>query len=272
MSFPTSKTNAADNTTEIVAAHLNNLEDKVGINSSVDSNSLDYQVNNTTGGHDHDGTDSKSLNNAYAFVAGMGVLWWGAITDIPSKWIFCNGAAIDRTTYADLFTNISTIHGTGDGSTTFNIPDARDQVVYGAKEDDSGVPKTNVTGALLQSGGAATHLHTTGDFTLLATHIPTHLHTVNPPNTTSANESRSHTHQVKGNNDGGTGGTRIDAQTSGNTDNTGNANQTHYHNVNIAEFNSGNYGGGNLHNHGNSETVSTVNPFIAAAMMIYSGV
>jgi len=44
MAFPTALTNAVDGTTEIVAAHLNNLETKVGIDSSADTDSLDYRV------------------------------------------------------------------------------------------------------------------------------------------------------------------------------------------------------------------------------------
>ncbi len=40
----------------------------------------------------------------------------------PSGWLLCNGSAISRTTYAALFTAISTRFGTGDGSTTFNVP------------------------------------------------------------------------------------------------------------------------------------------------------
>lgn len=41
----------------------------------------------------------------------------------PSGWLVCDGSAISRTDYADLFTAIGTTYGTGDGSTTFNLPD-----------------------------------------------------------------------------------------------------------------------------------------------------
>lgn len=40
----------------------------------------------------------------------------------PEGWLLCNGAAVSRTTYADLFSVIGTTHGSGDGSTTFNLP------------------------------------------------------------------------------------------------------------------------------------------------------
>jgi microcystin-dependent protein len=43
----------------------------------------------------------------------------------PEGWLECDGSAVSRTTYADLFAAIGVIHGSGDGSTTFNLPDAR---------------------------------------------------------------------------------------------------------------------------------------------------
>jgi hypothetical protein len=41
------------------------------------------------------------------------------------NWVYCNGQAISRATYAALFAAIGTNYGTGDGSTTFNVPDYR---------------------------------------------------------------------------------------------------------------------------------------------------
>ncbi|MBN2401012.1 MAG: tail fiber protein [Spirochaetes bacterium] len=40
-------------------------------------------------------------------------------------WLLCDNSALSRTTYADLFAVLNTVFGTGDGSTTFNIPDFR---------------------------------------------------------------------------------------------------------------------------------------------------
>lgn len=42
---------------------------------------------------------------------------------LPTGYLGCDGAAVSRTTYADLFTEIGTLYGLGDGSTTFNLPD-----------------------------------------------------------------------------------------------------------------------------------------------------
>lgn len=49
-----------------------------------------------------------------------------------SGYLLCNGAAVSRTTYADLFAILGTAFGVGDGSTTFNLPDFRDKTFWGA--------------------------------------------------------------------------------------------------------------------------------------------
>jgi len=90
--------------------------------------------------------------------------WGGTIAAIPSGWLLCNGASLERVAYADLFTAIGVIHGAVDGS-HFNLPDLRDVATIGAKQDDSGIPKTNIEGSLTVSGGQTTipaHTHTTG--------------------------------------------------------------------------------------------------------------
>lgn len=57
---------------------------------------------------------------------------------IPSGWLLCNGAGISRSTFSNLFTKIGTTYGTGDGSTTFNIPDLRDRYIIGANTNALG--------------------------------------------------------------------------------------------------------------------------------------
>jgi microcystin-dependent protein len=49
----------------------------------------------------------------------------------PDGYVLCNGAAISRTTYADLFAVISTTYGSGDGSTTFNVPQLQGKLPQG---------------------------------------------------------------------------------------------------------------------------------------------
>jgi len=61
-----------------------------------------------------------------------------ASTTVPSGYEKCNGQALSRTVYADLFAEIGTAFGAGDGSTTFNVPDLRGEFVRGW-DDSRGV-------------------------------------------------------------------------------------------------------------------------------------
>jgi phage-related tail fiber protein len=54
-----------------------------------------------------------------------GTVIFHAKNTAPSGFLKANGAAVDRTTYGDLFDEIGTTFGVGDGSTTFNVPDLR---------------------------------------------------------------------------------------------------------------------------------------------------
>jgi len=59
----------------------------------------------------------------------VGTVAFFARSSAPTGWLKCNGAAISRTDYEDLFDSIGTTYGTGDGSTTFNLPDLRGEFV-----------------------------------------------------------------------------------------------------------------------------------------------
>lgn len=64
----------------------------------------------------------------------------------PTGWLKANGAAISRATYAALFAAIGVTFGTGDGSTTFNVPDLRGEFVRGL-DDSRGVDSGRVLGS-----------------------------------------------------------------------------------------------------------------------------
>lgn len=72
---------------------------------------------------------------SYAIPLGVIMPYGG--TTAPLNFMICNGAAISRTTYADLFALIGTTFGAGDGTTTFNIPDMRGNVPVGYKSGDA---------------------------------------------------------------------------------------------------------------------------------------
>ena len=73
---------------------------------------------------------SKQMSIADLLPAGF-ILPYGG-TSAPDGFLECDGTAVSRTTYARLFAAISTTWGAGDGSTTFNLPDARGSVLRGA--------------------------------------------------------------------------------------------------------------------------------------------
>ena len=54
-----------------------------------------------------------------------------ALSSAPSGWLKANGAAVSRTAYAALFASVGTTYGSGDGSTTFNLPDLRGEFIRG---------------------------------------------------------------------------------------------------------------------------------------------
>ena len=78
---------------------------------------------------------------------------------IPDGWLLCNGAAVSRTTYAKLFAAIGTRYGSGNGSTTFNLPNFNGRHVLGTTNTgnlgsyvSAGLP--DITGSIsLVSGG-----------------------------------------------------------------------------------------------------------------------
>lgn len=59
---------------------------------------------------------------------GFAVAYTGS--SIPSGYLLCDGSAVSRTTYAALFAVIGTTYGVGDGSTTFNLPDATGKLSF----------------------------------------------------------------------------------------------------------------------------------------------
>jgi microcystin-dependent protein len=154
-----------------------------------------------------------------------GALMAYAGTTEPAGWLFCYGQAISRTTYARLFAAISTTHGAGDGSTTFNVPDIRGRVIAG--QDDMGGSSadrlTGVSGSVNgdtmgAAGGAET-------VTLTTAHLPASALSVSASGSVSLSQSISTGGSGGFSNaaDGANGDTNLTATTSvtGTTSNMG---------------------------------------------------
>lgn len=177
------------------------LETKVGVNNSADTDSLDYKITNhthtlsagatnvtasaaelnlldgisaidsdlSTVSASHDTLPTAKATKDYVDsidTTPAGTISMFAGSSAPDDWLLCDGSAVSRTTYATLFGVLSTTYGSGDGSTTFNLPDLKGKVPVGYNSAD-----TNFD-ALGETGGAATH-------TLTSAEMPEHTHTQN---------------------------------------------------------------------------------------------
>ena len=136
-----------------------------------------------------------ALNTALTLPAGVTVPYAGDTP--PVGWLLCNGQAVSRTDYPRLFAAIGLTYGSGNGSTTFNVPDLRECNPVGIGKRTSGVTNHNefVLGGF-QDDQTAKHNHdisaagTTGNAT--PTFAGTQA-TLSLTNSTTGNES-SHTH------------------------------------------------------------------------------
>jgi len=100
----------------------------------------------------------------------------------PQNWLLCDGSAISRNEYDQLFDLIGTTYGVGDGSSTFNLPDLRSRMIIGLGQ---GAGLTNrVLGA---TNGEETHTLTTAE-------MPTHNHGVTDPGHNHGITDPGHTH------------------------------------------------------------------------------
>jgi len=121
------------------------IQTKVGVDGSAVTTSLDWLVR-----------QASPVGSVQMFAG----------SSAPDSWLLCGGQAVSRSTYATLFSLVGTTYGSGDGSTTFNVPNLSGRVPVGLDSGDASFD------ALGETGGAKTH-------TLDASEIPSHTHTVN---------------------------------------------------------------------------------------------
>jgi len=97
-------------------------------------------------------------------------------SSVPSGFLECDGSAVSRSTYADLFAIIGTTYGSGDGSTTFDLPDLQDNVAVG-KSGTKNLASTggaNTVSATGNVGGG------TANATLSEAQLASHDHGISP--------------------------------------------------------------------------------------------
>ena len=171
------------------------------------------------------------------------IIMYGAAA-APTNWLLCDGSAVNRTTYADLFSAIGTTYGAGNGSSTFNVPNL--QGVFPAGYDGGS------SYALAATGGATTDTPTlsgtNAGTTLTSSQIPAHTH----GGVTTGWPSGSWT--------GGTGATQTAIDASGLSVASGS--------VNLSLENTG---GGSSHTHtwtGTSSAVDILPPYLVVNYII----
>lgn len=133
------------------------LQAKVGVNGSAITTSLDYKV---------------------TVLSPSGLVSMFAGSTAPTGWLICDGTAISRSTYAELFAAIGVTYGAGNGSTTFNLPNLKGRVPVGR---DAAQTEFDALG---ETGGASSH-------TLSSAEMPSHTHTQNAH--THTQDSHNHT-------------------------------------------------------------------------------
>ena len=155
-------------------------------------------------------TPERTLQSIQYNAVPVGTVLHSARTTAPSGWFVCDGSAVSRTTYARLFSAIGTTFGTGDGSTTFNLPDLRDEFIRGANgvSRPVGTSESDSFGSHSHSGatnsaGAHTHSITTGNNSSGGQGVVEDAQTSPAGVTASTNSAGSHTHTFTTNATGG---------------------------------------------------------------------
>ena len=113
--------------------------------SMVDENTSDFNNNKSV-----IGTKWKAWAGSASSGVPVGTIEYFAMSTPPAGYLKCDGSAIGRTTYPELYAAIGTTYGAGDGSTTFNLPNLIGRFAEGSATPgtvkEAGLP--NITGTL----------------------------------------------------------------------------------------------------------------------------
>ena len=216
-------------------------------------------TSNTTVGGDLAVTGTITQGGGSIFPAG--IIWEYGGSSAPTGWLLCDGSAVSRTTYAALFAVLGTAYGSGDGSTTFNVPDKRGKFGIGV---DGTYTRGSTGGAVsgtTSTAGSHNHTGLSGSTTLTTAQIPAHNHSVTDPG---------HVHAIRTGGDSGYGG--------GVNSGVDLLSPFSFRGENSASSSTGisiqNTGGGSGHDHSistdgsHTHTVATVPPYLASNFII----
>ena len=169
---------------------------------------IKYISNNVLMARSKDGTNTVSSTCTITNIdqTNPGFVKVNASSKVPGGYLPCDGRAVSRTTYANLFKAIGTTYGAGDGSTTFNLPDFQGRIPIGKSSKYALGSKGGSTDTTLATANLPAHTHTaiakgTVSSTFTGSSAATvsggaHTHTFS--GTTSSNGNHSHTTYHKG--------------------------------------------------------------------------
>lgn len=157
-----------DGRTPITAAKLTKMED--GITSAQSTAERAQSTAASASG------SLTAVNKAYEAIVDA-IVPVGAVLPFygsrpPKNWLLCYGQEVSRTEYKDLFDVIGTSSGSGNGSTTFNVPDLKGKVIYGQGSTDA-----------LVTGSTVGETH----HTLTVNEMPSHGHDIVDSNDQNSN-------------------------------------------------------------------------------------
>jgi len=116
--------------------------------------------------------DGANLTGIEGIPTATIVPWSSA--SVPSGFLECNGQAVSRSTYAALFAIVATTYGSGDGSSTFNVPNLQDNVAVG-KSNNKALASTGGANTVASTGNVA---GSTANATLSTAQLASHSHTL----------------------------------------------------------------------------------------------
>jgi|TARA_X000000950_G_scaffold6387_1_gene6907 microcystin-dependent protein len=229
----------------------------------------EYQFINSLSSNAQTQISSKlTAAGAFTIATGMILPWAAALADKPAGYLNCDGSVVSRSTYSALFAVISTTFGSGDGSSTFGLPNFQNRMAIGK----SG------TYALGSTGGATTDSFTpsgsisgsTGGTALTISQLPSHNHSATSTSSSSSSTSDGVLTTGSGSGPGG-GGANIISGNQSTRPVTGITTST----TTTTSTSIGNTGSGATHNHtlsasfsGSAGTVDVLNPYISINFII----
>lgn len=122
----------------VVSNNLVRAYDIIPSDGSVTTNKLALSAVTTATINNGAVTFEKLVTTLQQALLPAGAVQPFAMNVAPSGWLAANGSAVSRTTYAALFAAIGTTYGSGDGSTTFTLPDLRGYFIRGTGTNSDG--------------------------------------------------------------------------------------------------------------------------------------